>query len=319
LIPRTRPPLVGALALLAAAACARQDAAPADSALSRDLTLAADAGRPTRADSLPLPNADTAVALRLPAARPVAATPSPAPTPPTPQAAPTPRRVAAEPTSRPAAPPPSPEPVATAPAAVAASHDSAPVPAPMPTPMHGPAPAAVGHTFAAGTAMVLSTTQPICSTTNKAGDKFVATLREPVAAADGGTLPAGTDVVLELSSIIRGPYDHGRVELAARSIAIEGYLRPIVAEVAWVDGVLERKPLKGPPGSRSDASKVGKGAMTGAILGRVFGGKGAKGTVIGAAAGAAAGAAGARSDTQYEGCLPKGAEVKMRLTGPLAI
>jgi YMGG-like Gly-zipper len=165
---------------------------------------------------------------------------------------------------------------------------------------------------------VLATAQPICSASNHAGDRFVGTLREAVAATDGGTLAAGTDVVLELSSVIVGPADHGRVELIARGISIDGYIRPIDAEVAWVDALLERREVKGPPGSSSDASKVTHGALSGAILGRIFS-RGAKGAVIGAAAGAAAGAATARSDAQYEGCLPKGATVKMRLTGPLTV
>jgi hypothetical protein len=109
------------------------------------------------------------------------------------------------------------------------------------------------------------------------------------------------------------------VELFARGISIGGFIKPIDAEVAWVDAMLEKRALRGPPGSRSDASKVGHGAMAGAILGRVFGGGGAKGAVVGAAAGAAAGAAGARSDAQYEGCVPKGVMVRMRLTGPLVV
>jgi hypothetical protein len=167
--------------------------------------------------------------------------------------------------------------------------------------------------------MVLTTTQPICSKSNKAGDRFIATLQEPVKSLDGGTLPAGTDVVFELASIMMGAGDHGRVELTARSISLEGYLRPIAAEVAWIDAALERHTLERAPGTPSDASKVGKGAVTGAILGHVLGGRSAKGTIIGAAAGAAVGAAGARSDAMYEGCLPKGTVVRMRLTGPLSV
>ena len=89
------------------------------------------------------------------------------------------------------------------------------------------------------------------------------------------------------------------------------------SQTPW--GVASAQVALGRVESRSDASKVGHGALAGAILGRVFGGGGAKGAVIGAAAGAAAGAAGARADTQYEGCLPKGAMVRMRLTGPLTV
>jgi hypothetical protein len=290
--------LAGALACLAAGACGRADAGASDSALARDLTLASSATQ--AAPSAPqVPFADTAVASRLPAA-------APAPEPARPQPA---RRAAAPRVVEAPAPRPTAEAPAPVPSPSPQPHDSAPAAA--------PAPAPAGHTFGSGTGMVLATAQQICSTSNHAGDRFVASLREAVATPDGGLLPAGTDVVLELTSVILGPAERGRVQLAARGISIGGYIHPLDAEVAWVDTTLDRRPLA-TAGGGSDAGKVGRGAMTGAILGRVFGG-GAKGTVIGAASGAAVGAAGARKGTQYEGCLPKGTTIRMRLTGPLTV
>jgi hypothetical protein len=166
---------------------------------------------------------------------------------------------------------------------------------------------------------MLATTQTICSTSSHPGDRFVARLRDPVVASDGGSLPAGTDVVLELQSIMPASGGHGRVEFLARGISIDGFIRPIDAEVAMVDASLDQHDVPRAPGQGSDAGKVGRGAMTGAILGRIFGGRGAKGAVIGAAAGAAVGAAAAKADHVREGCLPPGTLVRLRLTGPLTI
>ncbi len=317
--PAARRALAGALVCLAAGACGHADAGASDSALSRDLTLASSAATsPVRAT--PVPFADTAVASRLPTPSPVAESPRPRPAARTRTAAAqtttTPRRSATAPVADTPAPRPDAQATAAAPAPLAESHDAVPHDAaPATAPAATPAPA--GHTFGAGTGMVLATAQPICSATNHAGDRFTASLREPVAAPDGGVLPAGTDVVLELTSVILGPAERGRVQLAARGISLGGYIHPLEAEVAWVDTTLERRPMT-TAGGGGDAGKVGRGAMTGAILGRVFGG-GAKGTVIGAATGAAVGAAGARQGTHYEGCLPKGTTVRMRLTGPLVV
>jgi tetratricopeptide (TPR) repeat protein len=262
-------------------------------------------GRRVRGDTVSF--ADTAVATP-----PVVVAPADVPAPP-----PAPRRAAIVPTvaavtepAAPSIPEPAPAPVDSAP------REAEPAAAPVAA-APGPAPGA--RTLAAGTAIGLATANAMCSASNRPGDRFVATIREPVPAPDGTALAAGTNVVVELVSLLPGsPGTNGRVELVVRGIAVDGWMRPLDAEVAWVDAPLERRRAASAPGTGTDAGKVGRGAMTGAMLGGILG-RGAKGAVIGAAAGAAAGAVGARGTASYEHCLPAGTALRMRLTGPLTI
>jgi hypothetical protein len=58
--------------------------------------------------------------------------------------------------------------------------------------------------------------------------------------------------------------------------------------------------------------------VVGAILGQVIG-KNTKSTVIGAATGAAAGTAVAMGTANYEGCVPNGGNIKIKLTDAATI
>jgi uncharacterized protein YcfJ len=68
----------------------------------------------------------------------------------------------------------------------------------------------------------------------------------------------------------------------------------------------------------SDTKKVVTGAAIGAVLGQILGHK-TKSTVIGAATGAAAGAVVASRNANYDGCVPSGGRITIRLTQPLTI
>ncbi|HZJ01025.1 MAG TPA: YMGG-like glycine zipper-containing protein, partial [Gemmatimonadaceae bacterium] len=59
-------------------------------------------------------------------------------------------------------------------------------------------------------------------------------------------------------------------------------------------------------------------AAIGAVLGQILGHK-TKSTVIGAGAGAAAGAVIANRNADYDGCVPDGGRITIRLTEPLTI
>jgi uncharacterized protein YcfJ len=70
--------------------------------------------------------------------------------------------------------------------------------------------------------------------------------------------------------------------------------------------------------SGETARKVATGAAIGAVLGQILGHK-TKSTVIGAGAGAAAGAVIANRNADYDGCVPSGGRITIRLTEPLTI
>ena len=67
------------------------------------------------------------------------------------------------------------------------------------------------------------------------------------------------------------------------------------------------------------AGRTARGAVIGVVLGQVLGGD-TKATVGGAAAGAVIGAAtSSRGKVAWEGCLPAGGTVAVRLTAPLTV
>ena len=279
---RSAPPLFAALAALAIA-CGGNDAPSldADSALARDLTLATpDLSVPELQDS----------ALRT-------APPSRSPNP------------GRAPAARPAAPPPRTPDRVTAPVSTPVHAPVAPAPEPAPA----PAAAAARAAIAAGTAMTLSVGSRVC-TSNRVGDKFVATLSEAVTGSNGATIPAGSRAVVEVASVT--PATDGsdaQIVFRVRTISTDqGPLAPVGDAVP--QDALERVRVEG----GSDAKKVAAGAIAGAIIGQMIG-KDTKGTVIGAATGAAAGTVAASAGAKYDGCLPQGANVRLVLAEGLII
>lgn len=291
---RRRAALLLCAGALAGCADRSSDTAAVDSALSRDLTLAASA-TPTVAIG------DTAI-------RQAPSTPEPAPAP-LPTAPPKP---AARPTSRPApaptrAPTPAPAPAPTvAPVTPAEAPVVAPV-APAPEPAAAP-----GRTRAIGAGVALSgpTNAMICSLANRPGDRFVVSLADDVRSPDGAVLPAGTPVLVEMAP----PAADGGFAFRLRGVQLNGEFIPAEGAVRVVDATTtERQVSKG-----GDKGKVITGAVIGGILGRVLGG-GTRGAVIGAAGGAAAGTVAAARNTVTERCLPSGAILTATLTAPLVL
>jgi len=162
--------------------------------------------------------------------------------------------------------------------------------------------------------MSLAVGSQVC-TTNKVGDKFIATLSEPVYGSNGASIPAGSRAVLEVASITPGSdATDAAITFRVRSLETGGGAVAPVGEATPVDN-LQKVRVEG---KTSDAKKVAAGAIAGAILGQVIG-KDTKGTVIGAAAGAAAGTAAAKMGAKYQGCLPSGSRVRLVLADALVV
>ena len=280
--PRRSVSLLAAIAALAIA-CGGDEAPAldADSALARDLTLAApDLAVPELRDS----------ALR---SAPPSRSPNPGRTPAPRPAAPTPPRT---------------NPPARATVSTPVLAPAAPSPEPAPTPAAAPR-----AMISAGTAMTLSVGARVC-TSNRVGDKFVATLNEPVAGSNGAMIPAGTRAVVEVASISPGSDGAGpQIVFRVRTMSTDqGPLAPVGDAIP--QDSLERVRVEG----GSDAKKVAAGAIAGAILGQMIG-KDTRGTVIGAATGAAAGTVAAKAGAKYDGCLPQGGDVRLVLAEGLII
>lgn len=164
----------------------------------------------------------------------------------------------------------------------------------------------------AGSSLSLASQQRICTSTNRPGDRFVATLTNPVSGTNGAVIPAGSSVVLEVVAIDPGTNNgsDATLRLAVHSVEFNGRSYPLSGEV-YNTTDLERTRVMSDP--NADKKKVIGGAVAGAILGRVIG-KSTKGTVIGAASGAAAGAVAAKATQQFEGCMPVGGAMRLTLS-----
>jgi hypothetical protein len=250
------------------------DSLAADSAFQRDLALAnRDSAAPT--------GADTAVGSKAPAAR----------TPTTGGKTTTPPK-----TTTPKAP--------SAPAKTPAGNTVTPGP--------GAAAAKTG-TVSAGTTINLSAGEKVCTNSHKAGDRFIATVRETVTGSNGVTIPAGSKATVRVVSMKRSSNVNDKAEMvfSVENVNINGTTYPIQSELTFAEVNAEQR-------SGKDAQKVAIGAAIGAGIGQILG-KDTKSTVIGAATGAAAGTAVAMGTANYEGCIPQGGRLTISLTAPATI
>lgn len=275
-----------ALSLVALAACRGREPQKTDSALNADLALAA----------------------QVQAARPISFQDSapPAESTPTPTPAPQPRRVATRVENAPR--------VRVTPRAPVVTQQ--PVQA-QPDPVASSSQAPVGNqqsSIGAGASFSLASSQRICTTANRPGDRFIATVTNTVTGANGATIPAGSSVVLEVASVTEpSGGSNGSIAFSVNSVELNGRNYPLNGEVAS-GGELERVRIAN--NSNSDRNKVLGGAAIGAVMGHIMG-KSTKGTVIGAAAGAATGAVAAKMSEKYEACLPVGAPMRVTLNSAL--
>ncbi|HST08695.1 MAG TPA: YMGG-like glycine zipper-containing protein [Gemmatimonadaceae bacterium] len=287
---------------LALGACKQGDK-PEDALAQEDTSLAHD---------LQLANADT---VSQPQLKDVPATvePAPAPVTTTPRVAQkrtpseiltpsrNPRRVATTPRS-------TPQPVEQAPAPVTTANGN--------TVTEGTTGSERGvGTIASGAEIALYSGQRVCTNTYNVGDRFTASVAESVQGSNGVAIPAGATAVIELTSLKRSENanDNIEMEFVVKSIAFNGKTYPVNSTVtsAQVEKVRNGD-------ASNDGKKVATGAIIGAIAGQIFGHK-TKSTVIGAATGAAAGAVVAGATGKYDGCVPNGGRISLRLTQAMVV
>jgi hypothetical protein len=268
-----------ALSLVALAACQRGESPKTDSALAADLALASQ-----MATSRPVPEFRDS-------APQVASAPEPQPKAETPRRPvtriETPARVRTIPRQQVVT-----QPVETSSQAPAQASQAA---------ARGPQPG-----FGAGAAFSLASQQRICTSSNRPGDRFVATISNTIYGDAGATIPAGSNVVLEVASVT----ENG-ISFAVHSVELNGRNYSLNGDV-YSAGELEKVRLN----PESDAKKVAGGAAVGALIGQIMK-KNTKGTVIGAAAGGAAGAVAAKMTAKYDSCLPVGAPMRLTLSSAL--
>jgi hypothetical protein len=170
-------------------------------------------------------------------------------------------------------------------------------------------------TVPAGSVISLTSNDRVCTNTNKVGDRFTATVTNAVAGSNGAVIPAGAKAVLEVTELKRSENatDPIKMTFAVLNLSWNGKAYPVNASIDQVDVEKVRNSSKG-----NDAKKVVGGAVVGAILGQVIG-HNTKSTVIGAATGAAAGTAVAMGTANYEGCVPSGGNIRIKLNEPATV
>ena len=169
--------------------------------------------------------------------------------------------------------------------------------------------------IATGSEISLYSGQRVCTNTYAVGDRFTASVAESVQGSNGVSIPAGATAVIELTSLKRSENanDNITMEFVVRSIAFNGTTYPVNSTVtsAQVEKVRNGD-------ASNDGKKVATGAIIGAIAGQIFGHH-MKSTVIGAAGGAAAGAVVAGVTGKYDGCVPNGGRISLKLTQPMTV
>ena len=173
---------------------------------------------------------------------------------------------------------------------------------------------AVG-TIATGSEISLYSGQRVCTNTYQVGDRFTASVAESVQGSNGVAIPAGATAVIEVTSLKRSENanDNITMEFVVKSIAFNGKTYAVNSTVtsAQVEKVRNGD-------ASNDGKKVATGAIIGALAGQIFGHH-TKSTVIGAATGAAAGAVVAGATGKYDGCVPNGGRIAIKLTQPMVV
>jgi hypothetical protein len=173
---------------------------------------------------------------------------------------------------------------------------------------------AVG-TIAAGTTLNLHSSDKVCTNTNAVGDHVIATLDGAVSGTNGATIPSGATVNMTVTQLKRSENSNDPIviQFAVNSVTFGGKTYPLDASVtsASIDRIRDESKGK-------DVQKVAVGAVAGAIAGKLIG-KSTKGAVIGGAAGAATGAGIAAATANYQGCIPSGGSIVVKLNSAATV
>lgn len=168
---------------------------------------------------------------------------------------------------------------------------------------------AIARSIPGGTRLTVRLGSTISSGTARAGDKFEGVLARDVVSGGQVVAKAGSTVHGQVTYVKPSGRLHapGVVTLRLTSVEVDG--RPEAVHTAAAS-------RKGKSHTKSNVTKIGGGAATGAVLGAVFGG--GKGAAIGAGAGAAAGTGVAAATGKQEAVFPAEAMVTFTTTGAAA-
>lgn len=164
--------------------------------------------------------------------------------------------------------------------------------------------------LAFGTVIMGRSNGQICARANRPGDRLVITTTTDSFSPDGARLPAGSQIVVEMTA----PEAGSEFAFRAKSVQVDSALLPIYGTVR-VDSPTPTSRTVEKEGTRKQ-STLGT-AVKGAIFGALLGGR--KGAIIGAAGAVAAGAVVDRRNSVSERCLPSGVSLSVVLSAPLVL
>jgi hypothetical protein len=176
-------------------------------------------------------------------------------------------------------------------------------------------PAMIELRVPSGTRIETTLDQRLSTLDSKVGDRFTATVTEPVQADGRTAIPKGARIHGEVTAVQKSGSSGQTAVLKVdfKTVGVGGKSYPISAEL------LEAQPQKkSRTGTGEAAAKIGAGAVAGAIVGRIIGGN-KTGTFIGAAVGAAAGTAIVLGTQDVDAVLPADSPMSLQLTAPLTV
>ncbi len=178
-------------------------------------------------------------------------------------------------------------------------------------------------TIQEGTTLRVTLDTTLSTKTSRPGDRFTATLREPIYVNGKEAIPYGTQVEGRIAQVERPGRVHGvgKLDIAFERITLpNGYSETIVASTAGTETTDKTKvgkegTVSGPSSRKRDVEETAAGGGIGAGIGAIAGG--AKGTAIGAGVGALIGLADSMRRRGKDLELPAGTTIIVRLDRPL--
>jgi hypothetical protein len=179
---------------------------------------------------------------------------------------------------------------------------------------YGSPDAAVSLVVPAGTELRLALETELGTAQSETGDRFEATVVQPVLRDDHTAIPAGATVSGLVTAVQQASEDKPAV-LKIDFDQIETYGEPVRLRASLTRAEVEH----GPDASAAeDRARVGVGTPAGAVVGRILHGN-TTSTLVEPAVGAATGTAIVLSDASGEAVLREGAELRILLTDALRI